>query len=77
MTILVNEKNELVWMIEDFETISKSTEKKDIIELAKKYTLALNGKALKHIETHFTPQMIRNIIDHTTVFARVSPSQKV
>lgn len=64
-------------MNEDFEIISKATEKKDVAELAKKYTLALNGKALKYIETNFTAQMIRNIVAHTTVFARVSPSQKV
>eukprot|EP00331_Platyophrya_macrostoma_P003123 CAMPEP_0176412314 /NCGR_PEP_ID=MMETSP0127-20121128/4078_1 /TAXON_ID=938130 /ORGANISM="Platyophrya macrostoma, Strain WH" /LENGTH=694 /DNA_ID=CAMNT_0017791977 /DNA_START=89 /DNA_END=2173 /DNA_ORIENTATION=+ len=72
----VNDKNELVWMNEDFETISKATDKKEVAELAKKYTLALNGKALKYIETHFTTQLIRSIVDHTTVFARVSPSQK-
>ena len=73
----MNDKNELLWLNEDFEVISKSTEKKDVVELNKKYTLALNGKALKYIEDHLPLQKIRDIVDNTTVFARVSPSQKV
>lgn len=74
---IVNESDKLIWLNEDFEKISESVEKKDLLALTKNYTLAMNGKALKYIEAHLSIAQIKTLIDCTTVFARVSPSQKV
>ena len=69
-------ENKLVWLDDDGEKVQEHRNK-EVAALQKKYTLCLTGSVLKYMTNNQSPTELTPVLRGVTVFARVSPSQKV
>ncbi|CAI5757681.1 unnamed protein product [Candida verbasci] len=70
----IGEKDNLVWRnVNETVVIPYHSEDKIDLELFKKYDICLTGHALNYLSNH---DQILDLLKHTWVYARVSPTQK-
>lgn len=72
----LTEDNKLVWLDDDGAKTSEYTAKA-LNSLRNQFTLCITGSVLKYLTNNQTTKEISPLIRSITVFARVSPSQKV